>query len=64
MTTLAKVVDEDGYDISEDQLEVGDTVYWEDENLDAYPVTLVKVIGESARNDHFVLVIVCVILLL
>ena len=45
-------------------MEIGGTVFWEDEDLDAYPVTVLKVIGESARNDHFVLVIVCVVLLM
>ena len=62
ITSLPKVLDEDCNPLSEDELEIGGTIFWEDEDLDTYPMTVLKVIGESAGKDHFVLVIFCVVL--
>lgn len=56
-TTLSRLVDEDCNPLSADELEEGNNVYWEDENMDAYPVTIVKVIGESEHTNSIVLVI-------
>ena len=55
--TSSRLVNEDCNPLSADKLEEGNNVYWEDEDMDAYPATIVKLIGESEHTNSIVLVI-------
>ena len=50
ITNINKLLDEECDPIDVEEVEEGSTVYWEDEDMDAYPVTVLKVIGESEHS--------------
>ena len=46
VSPVVRLLDDDCNQIPVHQLHEGDSVYWEDDDSDAYPVTVIKIIGE------------------
>ena len=53
-------MDDDGDPVGIDGVEEGGDLFWEDSDGDAYPVTVIKILGESKHMYFIFQVNVCV----